>query len=58
MHAKAYVLCDSEGVEHMLVVRTADLDLLYTLVRRMGKMRDERLKELGRALERDLNDRH
>lgn len=55
MTARAYTLTDSEGVEHMLVIRTTDLDLLYTLVRRMGRMRDERLKELGRSLERELN---
>lgn len=55
MTARGYVLQDSEGVENILVIRTEDIDLLYTLVKRMGRMRDERLKTLGRALEGELN---
>jgi hypothetical protein len=55
MNAKAYVLKGSEGGERLLVIRSADIDLLYTLVRRMGRMRDARLKELGHALEKELN---
>jgi hypothetical protein len=55
MTVKGYTLTDSEGVETILVIRTTDLDLLYTLVKRMGRMRDERLKQLGQALERELN---
>jgi len=55
MTVKGYILSDSEGVERLLVIRTEDLDLLYTLVKRMGRMRDERLKELGRALEGELD---
>jgi len=57
MTVKSYILQDSEGVEYLMVVRTEDIDLLYTLVKRMGRMRDERLRELGRSLERDLNGR-
>ena len=55
MTAKAYILQDSDEVEYLMVIRTEDVELLYTLVKRMGRMRDERLKELGRALERELN---
>ena len=53
--ARAYILKDSDSAEHVLVLRTIDVELLYTLVRRMGRMRDERLKKLGRALEGELN---
>ena len=55
MSARGYFLTDSEEVEYLMVLRTEDIDLLYTLVKRMGRMRDERLRELGRALEKDLN---
>lgn len=56
--AEAYVLNDSQGVESILVVRTDDIDLLHTLVRRMARMRDERIRKLGRDLERELNERN
>lgn len=52
---KAYILEDSDGEEYMLVVRSADLELLMALARRMSRMRDERLKTLGKGLEEDLN---
>jgi hypothetical protein len=57
MNAKGYLLEDSEGRECILVIKTEDTSLLYTLVKRMTKMRDERIRELGRALEGELNDR-
>lgn len=54
--AKAYCLEGVDG-EHLLVVRTSDVELLHALVRRMGRMRDDRLRKLGRALEEELNDK-
>jgi hypothetical protein len=53
---KAYVLEGVDG-EHCLVVRSQDVELLYSLVRRMSRMRDERLRQIGKALEGDLNDK-
>jgi hypothetical protein len=53
---KAYILKDPEEVEHCMVIKTKDVELLYSLVRRMGRMRDERLKSIGRALEERLNE--
>lgn len=55
--ARAYVLEGSEG-EHLLVVRSTDVELLHALVRRMGRMRDARLRKLGHALEEALNGKH
>jgi len=57
MTARAYILQDSDEFEYLMVIRTEDVELLYTLVKRMGRMRDERLRELGRALEEELNGR-
>lgn len=57
MTARAYILQDSDEFEYLMVIRTEDIELLYTLVKRMGRMRDERLRELGRALEEELNGR-
>ena len=54
---RAYCLEGVDG-EHLLVVRTSDIELLHTLVRRMARMRDERLKVLGRALEEELHGKH
>lgn len=55
---KGYVLQDSEGEEFILVVRTHDIELLYSLLKRMSRMRDRRLKDLGKAIEEDLNAKH
>lgn len=54
---QGYVLCDSDG-ERLLVIRTEDVDLLYSVVKRMARMRDSRIRELGRALERELHGKH
>lgn len=52
---RAYTLQDSEGEEYLLVVRTPDRELLIALARRMSRMRDDRLKKLGKGLEEELN---
>lgn len=52
--ARAYTLEGTDG-EHLLVVRTNDIELLCALARRMSRMRDSRLKTLGESLEGELN---
>jgi hypothetical protein len=52
---RGYILKGSVDAERILVIKTEDIELLYSLVKRMGRMRDERLKQLGRALEGELN---
>jgi hypothetical protein len=54
MEVKGYVIESVDG-EQVLVIRSRDVELLYSLVRRMSRMRDERLREIGRALEGELN---
>ncbi len=41
-----------EGIdnEYLLVLRTTDKELLYTVLERMTKMRDQRVKSLGKKL--------
>lgn len=52
---RGYTLRDSEGVEQILVIRTDETDLLLALARRMVRMRDERLSELGKHLQGELD---
>jgi hypothetical protein len=54
-NVRGYILKGSVDAERILVIKTEDIELLYSLVKRMGRMRDERLKQLGRALEGELN---
>lgn len=49
------MLLGSDG-EHMMVIRTHEREQLVSLARRMSRMRDEKLKELGRLLEGELNE--
>lgn len=55
MTVEGYVLESSDGDEYLLVIRSKDTNALFGLVKRMTRMRDDRLKRLGRALEKDLN---
>lgn len=53
---RGYVLRDSEDVESIMVIRTEDRELLHSIARRITRMRDKRLKELGRQLEGALDE--
>lgn len=46
-----------EGVdgEHLLVVRSDNLEIFHYIVGRMTRMRQKELKELGRVLQEELN---
>lgn len=53
---RGYVLRDSEDVESIMVIRTGDKELLHSIARRITRMRDKRLKELGKQLEGELDE--
>lgn len=53
---RGYTLWDSERVEQMVVIRTDEPELLHSLARRMVRMRDERLSELGKHLQGELDE--
>lgn len=53
---RGYVLRDSEDVESLMVIRTEDRELLHSIARRITRMRDKRLKELGKQLEGALDE--
>lgn len=55
---KGYVLTDPEGTESIMVIRTEDVELLVSIARRLTRMRDARIKQLGKKLEGDLDDRN
>lgn len=45
-----YFLESVDG-ELVLVLRTHDEDLIYSVIRRLGRMRDKKVKDIGRTLE-------
>lgn len=49
------MLLGSDG-EHLMVIRTHEREQLLSLARRMSRMRDEKIKELGKLLEGELNE--
>lgn len=49
------MLLGSDG-EHLMVIRTHEREQLVSLARRMSRMRDAKIKELGKLLEGELNE--
>lgn len=51
---EGYFLRGADG-ERILVVRTTNDDLLWSIIQRLAKMRHKEIKELGRALQEEFN---
>lgn len=54
--SRAYVMKSSDGKESMLVIRTENVEILKSIVKKISKARDSEIKAIADILEGDLYD--
>lgn len=53
---RAYVLTGVDQKQKILVIRSEDIDLLRTIIKKIGKIRNPVAKRMAEILERDLSE--
>jgi hypothetical protein len=53
---RAYVLTGVDQKQKLLVIRSEDIDLLRTIIKKIGKIRNPVAKRMAEILERDLSE--
>ena len=56
-NVSGYFLEGSEG-EFLLVVRTHNEDIMFSIIKKLSSMRDDKIKELAKILESHFNERN